>query len=233
MSKEGRVLGLVGGLGPGATVYYYNGLLAAHKAQGRVARMLIAHADVDHGRPLAEANKLDELARYLNGFIEATAAGGAEMAAIVAVTPHICSAQLLPLLRIPLIDMVATVADEIVARGLKRVALLGTRSTVQSRMFGRLGVEVVMPNPDEIDVINNAYLDIVYDRSTPAGIDRLRELAHTLIKRDGAESVLLAGTDLSMVLNEGNAGFPTIDCAGVHVAEITRRLLAWSSFPHP
>jgi aspartate racemase len=224
--KEGRVLGLVGGLGPNATVYYYNGLIAAHKAQGRVARMIIAHADVDHGRPLAEAGKLDELARYLNGFIDATAAGGAEMAAIVAITPHICVAQLLPLLRIPLIDMVSVVRDAIHARGLKRVALFGTRSTVASRMFGRLDIDVVMPQPDEIDFIHNAYLDVVYDRSTPAGIDRLRELAHTLIKRDGAESVLLAGTDLSMVLNEANAGFPTIDCAGVHIAEITRRLLA-------
>src|SRR5436305_13159165 len=189
-NKEGRVLGLVGGLGPGATVYYYNGLLAAHKAQGRVARMLIAHADVDHGRPLAEAGKLDELARYLNGFIGATAAGGAEMAAIVAVTPHICAAQLLPLLRIPLIDMVSVVADEIRTRGLKRVALLGTRSTVQSRMFGRLGVDVVMPQPDEVEFIHNTYLDVVYDRSTPAGIDRLRELANMLVRRDGAESVL-------------------------------------------
>ena len=224
--NEGRCLGLVGGLGPNATVYYYNGLIAAHKAQGRVARMLIAHADVDHGRPLAEANKLDELARYLNGFIEQTAAGGAEMAAIVAITPHICTAQLLPLLRIQLIDMVSVVADEIRARGLKRVALLGTRSTVESKMFGRLGVEVVMPKPDEIDFIHNAYLDVVYDRSTPAGIDRLRELARTLIKRERAEAVLLAGTDLSMVMNESNAGFPTIDCAGVHIAEITRRMLS-------
>src|SRR5712671_3452468 len=214
--KEGRVLGLVGGLGPGATVYYYNGLLASHKAQGRVARMLIAHADVDHGRPLAEAGKLDELARYLNGFIGAMAAGGAEMAAIVAVTPHICSAQLLPLLEIPLIDMVATVADAVRERGLTRIALFGTRSTVQSRMFGRLGVDVVMPQPDEIDFINSSYLDVVYDRSTPEAIDRLRELAHTLIKRDGAECVLLGGTDLSMVLNENNAGFPTLDCAGEH-----------------
>jgi len=224
--NEGRVLGLVGGLGPNATVYYYNGLIAAHKAHGRVARMLIAHADVDHGRPLAEAGKLDELARYLNGFIDATAAGGAELAAIVAVTPHICSAQLLPLLKIPLIDMVATVADEIRTRGLKRVALLGTRSTVQSKMFGRLGVDVVMPKPEEIDFINTAYLDVVYDRSTPETFDRLRDLAHTLIQRDDAESVLLAGTDLSMVLNEQNAGFPTIDCAGVHIKEIARRLLS-------
>src|SRR6476469_8168310 len=220
--NEGRILGLVGGLGPGATVHYYSGLIAAHKAQGRVARMLIAHADVDHGRPLAEAGKLDELARYLNGFIDQTAAAGAEMAAIVAVTPHICSAQLTPLLKIPLIDMVQTVADAIKARGLKRIALFGTRSTVASRMFGRLGVdvEVVMPQPAEIDEINNAYLDVVYDRNTPATLDRLRELAHTLIRRDGAEAVLLAGTDLSMVMNEGNTGFPTLDCAGVHIAEI-------------
>jgi aspartate racemase len=226
MSREGRVLGLVGGLGPGATVYYYNGLLAAHKAQGRVARMLIAHADVDHGRPLAEAGKLDELARYLNGFIDATAAGGAEMAAIVAITPHICVAQLTPLLRIPLIDMVSEVDAAVRARGLKRIALFGTRSTVASRMFGRLGAEVVMPKPDEIDFIHNAYLDVVYDRSTPEGIDRLRELAHTLIRRDGAEAVLLAGTDLSIVLSEQNAGFPTLDCAGVHIQAITKRLLS-------
>jgi len=225
-NKEGRVLGLVGGLGPNATVYYYNGLIAAHKTQGRVARMLIAHADVDHGRPLAEAGKLDELARYLNGFIDQLAAGGAEMTAIVAVTPHICSAQLAPLLKIPLIDMVSTVADAIHARGLKRIALFGTRSTVQTKMFGRLGVDAVMPEPEEIETINNAYLDVVYDRATPATLDRLRELAHTMMTRDGAEAVLLAGTDLSMVMNEQNAGFPTLDCAGVHVAEITRRLLA-------
>ena len=169
-------------------------------------------------------------ARYLAGFVESTAAGGAEMAAIVAVTPHICTAQLLPLLRIPLIDMVSEVAQEIRARGLKRVALLGTRSTVESRMFGRLGVDVVMPKPDEIDFIHNTYLDVVYDRSTPEKIDRLRELANTLIKRDGAESVLLAGTDLSMVLNEGNAGFPTIDCAGVHIGRFDRSAIRGGYF---
>jgi aspartate racemase len=93
-------------------------------------------------------------------------------------------------------------------------------------MFGRLGVEVVMPTPGEIDFIHNTYLDVVYDRSTPAGIDQLRELARTLIRRDGAEAVLLAGTDLSMVLNEDNAGFPTLDCAGVHIKAITKRLLS-------
>ena len=226
MSAEGRCLGLVGGLGPGATMHYYRGLIAAHEAAGRVPRMLIAHADVNRARTLAESKRLDELARYLSGLIASTAAGGAEMAAIVAITPHICAAELTAISPLPLIDMVSEVADAIRARGLERVALFGTRSTVESRMFGRLGVEVVMPRPDEVERIHNTYLDILYDRSTPAQIDGLRELAHTLIKRDGAESVLLAGTDLSMVFDESNAGFPTIDCAGVHIAAITRRLLA-------
>jgi aspartate racemase len=226
MSAEGRCLGLVGGLGPGATVHYYRGLIAAHAAAGRVPRMLIAHADVDRARSLAESKSLDELARYLSGLIAGMAAGGAEVAAIVAITPHICAAELAVLSPLPLIDMVSEVAEAIRARGLGRVALFGTRSTVESRMFGRLGVEVVMPKPDEVERIHNTYLDVLYDRSTPAQIDGLRDLAHTLIKRDGAESVLLAGTDLSMVLDESNTGFPTIDCAGVHIAAITRRLLA-------
>ena len=227
MSKEGRILGLIGGLGPGATVYYYNGLIAAHKAQGRVARMLVAHADVDHGRPLAEANKLDELARYLNGFIDATAAGGAEMAAIVAVTPHICSAQLLPLLRIPLIDMVATVArrdprTRAEARRAARHAL--HRRVAHVRPPRRRRRDADSPTRSTSSTIPIWMSSTTAAR--PQKIDRLRELAHTLIKRDGAESVLLAGTDLSMVMNEENAGFPTLDCAGVHIKAITKRLLA-------
>jgi aspartate racemase len=226
MSKHGRCLGLIGGLGPAATVYYYRGLIAAHAAAGVRERMLIAQADVDRARPLAEANDLDGLARYLNGFIEQLAAGGAELTAIVAITPHICAAQLVKLSRLPLIDMVSEVDIAVRARGLKRVALFGTKSTVGSKMFGRLSVDVVLPNADEIERIHNAYLDVVYGRDTPATIDVLREMAHTLMTREGAEAVLLAGTDLSTVMNEENAGFPTLDCAGVHIAAITKRLTA-------
>lgn len=224
--REGRCLGLVGGLGPGATFYYYRGLLAAHEAAGRTARLLIAHVDINRVRGFVENNDRVGLARYLAGFISSLTAGGAEMAAIVAITPHICAAELTAISPLPLIDIVSEVAAEIRARGLKRVALLGTRFTVESRMFDRLGVDVIMPKAEEIEQIHNAYMDVLYDRSTPAQIDGLRQLARTFIARDGAQAVLLAGTDLSMVLNEDNAGFPTIDCAAAHITTIGKRLLA-------
>jgi aspartate/glutamate racemase len=67
---------------------------------------------------------------------------------------------------------------------------------------------------------------VVAARSTPAQIDGLRRLARTFIERDGAEAILLAGTDLSTVFDETNIDFPAIDCAGVHIRTITTRLLA-------
>jgi aspartate racemase len=227
MSTEGRCLGLIGGLGPGATVYYYRELLAAHAAQGCVPRMLIAHADVNRVMTAAGAKDFGGLADYLAGLIGDMKAGGAEMTAIVALTPHICVPQLTPISPLRLIDMVSEVAAEIRARGLKRVAMFGTRFTVETRMFGRLeGIDVVMPQPDEIELIQNTYADVVAARSTPTQIDELRRLAHTFIERDGAEAILLAGTDLSTVFDETNIDFPAIDCAAVHIKAITKRLLA-------
>ena len=63
--KEGRCLGLVGGLGSGATVYYYRGLLAAHEAAGQTARLLIAHADVNRVRGFLENGDRAGLAGHL------------------------------------------------------------------------------------------------------------------------------------------------------------------------
>jgi aspartate racemase len=226
MSKESRCLGLVGGLGPGATVHYYRAIVAAHAAKGRAARMLIAHADVDRVLALAGANDLDALARYLAGVIADLKAGGAELAATVAITPHICAPQLARLSPLPFIDIVTEVSAAVRAKGLKRVALFSTRVTVETAMFGRLGdIDVVMPQPDEVETIHSTYVDIVAARQTAAQVDRLRELARTLVARDGVDAILLAGTDLSTVFDENNAGFPLLDCASVHITAIMRRLI--------
>ena len=150
---------------------------------------------------------------------------GTPTPAIVAITPHICVAELAAISPLPLIDIVSEVAAAIQTLGLKRVTLLGTRFTVESRMFDRLGVDVIVPRVEEIEQIHNTYMDVLCDRSTPAQIDSLRQVARTFIARDGAEAVLLAGTDLSMVLNEDDAGFPTINCAAAHIKAIAKRLL--------
>jgi aspartate racemase len=224
--KAGRCLGLIGGLGPGATVHYYRELITAHERHGRVARLLIAHADIQRVYAAVTAKDFDGLANYLAGLIAIMAAGGAEFTAIVAATPHICAAQLAAISPLPLINMLTEVQQAVSARGLKRVALLGTRFTIETRMFGCLGsIETVMPETDEIERIHLIYKDFVEGRGSDAQAEELRKIARTFAKRDRAQSVLIAGTDLSMVFTESNAGFPMIDCARVHIDAIVRRML--------
>lgn len=225
-AHHARCLGLIGGLGPGATIHYYRELIAAHERRGRVPRLLIAHADVNQIYASVAAKDFKGLARYLADLIASMASGGAELSAIVAATPHICAAQLVAISPLPLIDMLAEVVSAVRARGLNRVALLGTRFTIETRFFGSLGdIETVMPAAEQIDTIHRIYTDIVAGRGTGAQIDELREIARALVARDGAQAVLLAGTDLSTIFDENNAGFPAIDCACIHIDAIVKRLL--------
>ena len=64
-----------------------------------------------------------------------------------------------------------------------------------------------MPERDEIDRIQDIYKDFVEGRGTDAQAQELREFARTFVARDGAEAVLIAGTDLSTVFTEAMPAF--------------------------
>jgi aspartate racemase len=224
--KPGRCLGLVGGLGPGATVHYYRELVAAHARQERSLRILIAHADIERVYAAVNAKDFDGLARYFAGMITDLAAGGAEFTAIVAATAHICVRELTALSRLPIINMLTEVRQGVDTQGLSRVGLLGTRFTIEKRMFGCLdGIETIMPPAGRIERIHELYKDFVDGRGSDAKAGELRKIAQEFVSRDGAQSVLIAGTDLSNVFTDSSAGFPMIDCARVHIDAIVRRLL--------
>lgn len=221
-------VGIVGGLGIGATVHYYEKITAACKTRGVVPGVVIAHADVDTGQGLVRAGKLDELADYLASFIERMARAGAEAAVIPAVTPHICIAQLLKRTRLPLINIVDPIGAELSARRIKRVALFGTVFTVEGSLWGQLaGVDIVKPRPEEIDFIGKAYQRILdTQQGNDADTAGLRRIAADLQRRDGVEVILLAGTDLAVIFDEETAGFPAIDVARLHIDAIVERLAA-------
>src|SRR5262249_29231808 len=118
-------IGIVGGLGVGATVHYYEKITAACKAQGVVPDLAIVHADVDYGQGWVRAGKLDQLAEYLLVFIERLRKAGVSTAVLPGVTPHICLPQLAPRASLPLLSIVVPTVAELRSRGLKRVALFG------------------------------------------------------------------------------------------------------------
>jgi aspartate racemase len=118
------------------------------------------------------------------------------------------------------------IEEEVRARALKRVALFGTRFTIETRLFGQLeGVEIITPKPEEVDTIHHTYFELASDGKGAEEHHRtLTALAHTLLEREGLDAILLAGTDLSLVFNESNTDFPHVDCARVHIRSILRSL---------
>jgi aspartate racemase len=223
---NGKCLGIIGGLGVGATFHYYKALVEAHAAQGRAPSLLIAHADVARVLAHAGSGQVRELAEYLSRFLWHLSDGGAAMAAIPAVTPHICIAELRELSPIPIIGLPDVILAELHRRQFRRVALFGTRVTMESKMFGLLpGIEVIPPNADEIAVIQDAYVQIV---NTGAGSDelynRLRPIAHAICEREKVDAIVLGGTELSLLFNESNTDFPHVDGARVHIEAIMQQL---------
>ncbi len=222
-----RCIGLIGGLGLGATVHYYQELAKAHAARGRVLNLVMAHADNGRVRNLVEAADKRGLAAYLAGLIGRMKSAGAEFAVVPAVAPHIAIDELIEISPLPLVNMIAEIRRGIEERGLPRVALFGTRYAIESQLFARLDdLSVVTPRPDEIDYIHTTYFQVVdAGVATAAQREGLTRLAHTLISRDRVEAIILAGTDLALVFNESNTDFPHLDCARLHLDAITRRAL--------
>src|SRR5208282_543685 len=100
---QGHCVGLVGGLGVGATIYYYRELVKAHAAIGRALNLVMVHADVNRVLKYASAGEAVPMAEYLAGLVRRLAAAGAECAVLPAVTPHLCAVELAGLSPIPLV----------------------------------------------------------------------------------------------------------------------------------
>ena len=221
-------VGIVGGLGVGATIHYYEKITAACTARGVVPDLVFNHADANTGQGFIRAGRLDQLGDYLARYIEQLAAAGAKAVAIPAVTPHIAVAEIKARTKVPLINIMETLGAELRAKKLKRVALFGTIYTMQGSLWGQVtDAEIVKLQPDEMKFAGEAYQRLLDTRTpAPGDVARLREIAATLQKRDGVEAILLAGTDLTVIFDEANAGFPCIDVARPHIDAIVARLLS-------
>jgi len=217
-------LGLIGGIGPAATEFYYRNLVRAHVAANRALELTIVHADsrdllqnMSDGAPDKQAEIFLRLSRRLQG-------AGAEAVVVTSIAGHFCFRELEALSPLPVINAIPEIEAALVNRGLRRVGLLGTRVVMQSRIYGGISaVDVVLPQGESFNATHNAYVAMA---AAGQADDQQRELlfsvGNDLCLKQGAEAVVLAGTDLFLAFEGRDCGFPTIDCARVHIDALFR-----------
>ncbi|HEY3676949.1 MAG TPA: aspartate/glutamate racemase family protein [Candidatus Tumulicola sp.] len=222
MNDGPKSLGLIVGIGPSAGIYYYRHLVRAFNTLPEPPRFFLAHADVATLRLLVAADDRDGMADYLAAFVEGLASAGCDVAAISATTAHLCFQQLITRSTIPIVSMLPAVRKGIRDSGFRRIALFGTRQTIESDLFGSLpDVDVVRPSANEVDQIAAIYARAV-DRfgATPDDLFALEAIAKNLSRREAIEAVLVAGTDFSDAFEKYRPDYPFVDVSHLHIAAI-------------
>jgi len=214
-------IGLIGGIGPAATDFYYRGLVDRHRAAGTPLECTIAHADVGTmGRNLAEGKRAEQAAIFA-GLIERMKKAGAEVAAVTSMGGHFCINELLPISPLPLVHGIRAVAASVEKSGRKRIGVLGTRLVMDTKLYGSISsAELIAPDGDRFGQVGDAY-------SAIAGIgqvtDEQRDLffsAGRALMARGCEAIMLGGTDLFLAFVGQPLPFPLVDCADIHVDAI-------------
>jgi aspartate racemase len=227
--KESVILhiGLIGGIGLGATEFYHRRLVAGFAARNAPLHLTIAHADV-----VAEtANLLRDdraaQAAIFAGHTRQLAAAGAECVVIPSVAGHFCIDAFKALSPLPPIDLLDAVADHMAGRGLRRIGVLGTRTVMASRFYGRLPMVDILPPPGAaMDAVHDAYINIALTGEVaPEQRALFDDIGQRLIADHGCEAVMLGGTDLSLVYKTQPPPFPFIHCAAIHVDAIVRQAI--------
>ena len=211
-------IGLIGGIGPAATVVYYQRLCAAMAARTLPLDLTIVQADIQELIRNNLADRREAQAEIYAGLIDRLKAGGADCAAITSLGGHFCFDETVARSSLPLVSAVAPLDDFFVAEGIGTVGLLGTRVVMRTKLYGQLRRTRAIALDDEIESLGQLYQDMAVEGFCEAPTRaRFLEAGQRLVDQ-GAEAVVLAGTDLNLAFDGQETPYRVIDALDVHVA---------------
>ncbi len=232
-SEPMRTLGVIGGMGWPATAEYYKRLnegVEARLGGLHSARVLINSLDFAPVTAAENAGDWAAMAAELVAAARSLESGGADGLIIAANTMHKVADEVAAAVSIPFFHIGAAAARAVEAAGQKKVGLLATETTMAGGFYARpleeRGLEVLLPEADERhDVDRLIYGELVHGVIREETRKRFRAVLDGFVDR-GAESVVLAGTELGLLLDPDDCRVPMHDTTAIHVAEALDWMLA-------
>ena len=230
-----KTLGIIGGLGPESTIDYYGKIIALYRQRtgdGSYPQFIINSINLKKGLDFMDANNLPGMADYLVEEIGKLILAGATFGLISANTPHIVFDEVASRSSIPLISIVEATCTAVKAKKLKRLALFGTRYTMQAtfypEVFSREGIELLLPGPDDQTYIHDKYLnELVSGKFLPATRAGLLAIVDRLKRASDIDGVILAGTELPLILRDSeHNGIPLLDTTEIHCEAAVTEMLS-------
>ena len=217
-------IGLIGGIGPAATDFYYRGLIDRHVAAGTSPEITICHAEVREMSRNLMARNSGKQAEIFAKLVGRMKAAGAEAAAITSMGGHFCVKELTAISPLPILNAIPEVDAALAKMKLKKIGIIGTRTVMESKLYGGISsVEVVPTEGPDLDRVHENYVAMATSGHVNDAQRQVFFAAGRKLMARGAEAIVLGGTDLFLAFTGHDPGFAVIDCADIHVDALYRK----------
>ena len=218
-----KALGLIGGMSWESTAHYYtrmNQLVAERLGGLHSARLLLYSLDFDELQRLQHADDWAGAVRLLVDAARRLEHAGAEGLVICANTMHLVAPEIEAAVKLPLIDVRDATARAVKERGIRTVALLGTRFTMEKDFYRQRleqhGLRVMIPDVREREALHRMIYEelckgVVRPESRRAFFDVVTRLVAA-----GAEGAILGCTEFTLFEAPPDSGIPLFDTTEIH-----------------
>lgn len=220
-----RTIGMLGGMSWESTSEYYRLVNEAVRERFgglHSARVLVSSVDFADVERMQVEGRWDDAGRLLAARARDLEAGGADLVLLCTNTMHKVVAPVVAAVSVPVLDIIEVTVEAVRRAGLQRVGLLGTRFTMEDGFYtDRLraaGVEPVVPVAADRDLVHRVIyeelcLGVLREESRQA----YREVIARLVEA-GAEGVLLACTEIELLIGGPDSSVPVFPTTSLHVA---------------
>jgi len=220
-----KTIGIIGGITWFSTIDYYR--LINQQVNERLggvtsAKIIVWSAEFGEIKRLTVDDNWDGLAAIVSGAAQKLEQAGADCILIGANTMHKIADTVQATVHIPLIHIAEVTADAVAKKQLKKVALLGTKYTMQldfyTQKLADKGIETIIPaDAADIEFINDAIYEEMgkglFLPQTKAGFIRI---IHALVAQ-GAEGIILGCTEIPILIKQEDSPVPVFDTTAIHV----------------
>ena len=215
-----KKIGLVGGTGPESTLMYYKILnTEIDRITGGAAMPDIAIESVNFTR------EFDLLADYLYEKLDALDKGGSEVISLTAVTMHVVFDELQARFGKPIVSIPKAVCEEAVAKGIKKIGLLGTIFTMEKDYMKKdlreAGIEVFVPSEEDRKLVaTRIFEELEKGIVKESTLKELQAVINRMKEENGIEGVILGCTELPLILNQDNCPVACFDAVEIHIRRL-------------
>ncbi len=219
-----KTIGIIGGLSWESSQLYYriiNETVRKRLGGLNSARLLLNSVNFQDVMPALSTGDWPKISRQLVSAAQALKAGGAECIVLCTNTMHKLADEIEHASGLPLLHIADAAADFILPTGLNRLGLLGTRFTMEQDFYVRRlreqhGFEVIVPEAEDRAFIDRVIFDeLCQGRILAASRQKYRAIIETLADR-GAEGVLLACTEIPLLIQAEDSALPLFDTTAIH-----------------